>query len=154
MAGRIANRLKELGIALPKPPAPVASYVPAVRSGRLLFLSGQLSMAEGKLITGKVGHDLSIEEGGHAARAAALNLIAQAEAALGDLDRIARCVKLTGFVNCAPEFTDHPKVMNGASNLMAEVFGEAGRHARAAVGAASLPLGAAVEVEAVFETLP
>ena len=153
MAGRIAKRLAECGIELPKPPAPVASYVPVVRAGNLLFVSGQVSIEGGKLVAGKLGRDLDVEAGHAAARACALNLIAQAQAALGDLDLIKRCVKLTGFVNATPDFTDHPKVINGASDLMVEVFGEAGKHARAAVGASSLPLGAAVEVEAIFETL-
>lgn len=151
MTGRIVKRLAELGIELPKPPAPVASYVPAVITGSLLFVSGQISLDRGKLITGKLGQGLSLEDGQKAARACALNLIAQAETALGDLDRIRALVKLTGFVNASADFTDHPKVINGASDLMVEVFGEAGKHSRAAVGASSLPLGAAVEVEAVFE---
>lgn len=153
MTGRTLKRLAELGIELPKPPAPVASYVPAVIAGPLMFISGQLSLEGGKLITGKLGQDLDIETGQKAARACALNLIAQAQMALGDLDRIRACVKLTGFVNAAPDFIDHPKVINGASDLMAQVFGDAGRHARAAVGAGSLPLGAAVEVEAIFEII-
>ena len=151
MTGRVAKRLAELGIELPKPPAPVASYVPTVISGSLLFISGQVSLDQGKLIAGKLGAGLDIEAGQKAARACALNLLAQAQTALGDLDRIKRCVKLTGFVNAAPDFTDHPKVVNGASDLMVEVFGDIGRHSRAAVGSSSLPLGAAVEVEAVFE---
>ena len=151
MTGRIAKRLAELGIELPKPPAPVASYVPTVIAGSLLFISGQVSFDQGKLITGKLGAGLDIESGQKAARACGFNLLAQAQAALGDLDRIKRCVKLAGFVNAAPDFTDHPKVINGASDLMVEVFGDAGKHSRAAVGSSSLPLGAAVEVEAVFE---
>jgi len=151
MTGRILRRLAELGIELPKPPAPVASYVPAILSGPLLFISGQVSTENGKLIAGKLGGGTDVETGQRAARACALNLIAQAQAALGDLDRIHACVKLTGFVNSTPEFVDHPKVINGASDLMVEVFGDSGKHARAAVGASSLPLGAAVEVEAIFE---
>ena len=151
MTGRIAKRLAELGLDLPQPPAPVASYVPAVIAGSLLFISGQVSLDRGKLIAGRLGDGLDIETGQKAARACALNLLAQAQMALRDLDRIKRCVKLTGFVNAAPGFTDHPKVVNGASDLMVEVFGDAGRHARAAVGATSLPLDAAVEVEAIFE---
>ena len=151
MTGRILKRLAELGVELPKPPAAVASYIPTVITGKLLFISGQVSFDNGKLIPGKLGAGLDIEAGQKAARACALNLLAQAQAALGDLDRIKRCVKLTGFVNAAPDFTDHPKVINGASDLMVEVFGDAGRHARAAVGSSSLPLGAAVEVEAIFE---
>lgn len=151
MTGRIARRLAELGIVLPAPPAPVASYVPALIAGRFLFISGQLSTESGRLITGKLGAGTDIETGQKAARACALNIIAQAQMALGDLDRIRACVKLTGFVNAAPDFVDHPKVINGASDLMVQVFGDAGRHTRAAVGASSLPLGAAVEVEAIFE---
>lgn len=151
MTGRTLQRLAELGIELPKPPAPVASYVPTVIAGSLLFISGQVSLDGGKLITGTLGDGLDIETGQRAARACALNLIAQAQMALGDLDRIRACVKLTGFVNASPDFIDHPKVINGASDLMVQVFGDAGRHARAAVGASSLPLGAAVEVEAIFE---
>jgi enamine deaminase RidA (YjgF/YER057c/UK114 family) len=151
MPGRIAKRLAERGIELPMPPAPVASYVPAVRTGNLLFVSGQVSIQGGKVMAGKVGRDLDLEAAQGAARVCALNIVAQARAALGDLDHIKRCVKLTGFVNAEPDFTDHPKVINGASDLMVEVFGEAGKHARAAVGAPSLPLGAAVEIEAIFE---
>lgn len=147
-----AQRLADLGIDLPDAPAPVANYVPVVRSGSHLYLSGQISIGPDGLIRGKLGADLAIDQGVAAARACAINLIAQAKAALGgDLDRIRRIVKLNGFVNCTPDFQDHPKVMNGASDLFVAVFGEAGRHARAAVGAPSLPLGAAVEVDAVFE---
>lgn len=147
-----AQRLADLGIDLPDAPAPVANYVPVVQSGSLLYLSGQISIGPGGLIKGKLGADLAIDQGVAAARACAINLIVQAKAALGgDLDRISRIVKLNGFVNCTPDFQDQPKVMNGASDLFVAVFGEAGRHARAAVGAPSLPLGAAVEVDAVFE---
>jgi enamine deaminase RidA (YjgF/YER057c/UK114 family) len=124
-----------------------------VRSGNLLFVSGQLPLADGKLTAeGQVGNQVSLEQGVAAARQCALNLIAQASLALGgDLDKVTRVVKLTGFVACLPAFTQHPQVVNGASDLMVQVFGDAGRHARAAVGAPSLPRGAAVEVEAVFE---
>ena len=153
MAGTIESRLAELGIDLPRPTAPAANYVPYVISGALVFVSGQVTMGDGGLkFLGRLGEDLSVDEGYQAARLCGLNLIAQArEAAGGDLDRIRRVVKLGGFVNCAPDFTDHPKVMNGASDLMVEVFGEAGRHARFAVGAPALPLGVAVEVDGVFE---
>ena len=152
MMTNAAQRLAELGIDLPDAPAPVANYVPVVRSGSLLYLSGQISIGPGGLIKGKLGADLAIDQGVAAARACAINLIAQAKAALGgDLNRIMRIVKLNGFVNCTPDFQDQPKVINGASDLFVAVFGEAGRHARAAVGAPSLPLGAAVEVDAVFE---
>lgn len=151
MTGRIAKRLSELGLTLPKPPAPVASYVPTVITGNLIFVSGQVSFADGKLITGKAGADLDMDRAREAARACAINTLAQLQAALGDLDRVKRCVKLVGFVNAAPDFADHPKVVNGASDLMVEVFGEAGKHARSALGAGSLPLNSAVEVESIFE---
>ena len=152
MAGRIESRLKELGIALPTPPAPVASYVPTAASGNLVFVSGQItSTAEGLKYVGVVGRDLSVEDGKAAARLCAVNLVAQIKAACGDLDRVKRCVKITVFVNAAPDFTQHPEVANGASDLLVEVFGEAGKHARAALGAGSLPRGVACEVEALFE---
>lgn len=147
-----AQRLADLGIDLPAAVAPVANYVPAVLSGSQLYLSGQISIGPAGLIKGKLGADLSIDEGVAAARACAINLIVHAKAALGgDLDRVRRIVKLTGYVNCAPDFQDHPKVINGASDLFVAVFGEVGRHARAAIGAPSLPLGAAVEVDVVIE---
>lgn len=149
---KIAKRLTELGVTLPQPNAPVANYVPSVRSGSLLFISGQISNAGPEITRGKLGADLSIEQGAAAARLCAINLIAQMSAALGgDLDRVKRVVKLGGFVNCTPDFTDQPKVVNGASDLMVAVFGEAGRHARTAVCAPSLPLGAAVEIDAIVE---
>jgi enamine deaminase RidA (YjgF/YER057c/UK114 family) len=153
MAGRIEARLAELGIELPKAASPVAAYVPAVRTGNQLFISGQIPLWNGELRhVGKLGAGYSIEEGREAARTCALNLIAQAKAALdGDLDRITRVVKLVGFVNSTGDFNDQPKVINGASELMQDVFGDAGKHARSAVSAASLPLGVAVEVEAIFE---
>ena len=152
MAGTIDARLNELGITLPDAPAPAANYVPFVQSGKLIFVSGQISQGEGGLIKGKLGADMDVPAGAEAARRCGLSLIAQAKAALGgDLDRIARVVKLTGFVNSTPDFTDQPKVINGCSDLMVEVFGEAGRHARAAVSAPALPLGVAVEIEAIFE---
>ena len=152
MAGRIESRLKELGIVLPTPPAPVASYVPTATSGNLVFVSGQItSTAEGLKYVGVVGRDLSVEDGKAAARLCAVNLVAQIKAACGDLDRVKRCVKITVFVNAAPDFSQHPEVANGASDLLVEIFGEAGKHARAALGAGSLPRGVACEVEALFE---
>jgi enamine deaminase RidA (YjgF/YER057c/UK114 family) len=153
MAGRIEAKLKELGIELPTPPAPVASYVPYVRTGNLVFVSGQVTLGpKGLEYVGIVGKDFSTAEGQAAARLCAINVIAQLKAALdGDLDRVTRCVKVTGFVNAVPGYAEHPEVINGASNLFGDVFGEAGRHARAAVGAGSLPRNVAVEVEAIFE---
>lgn len=146
----IDQRLAELGLTLPQPAAPVASYVPAVLVGNLLHVSGQISFAEdGSLITGRLGEDVSLEEGQAAARRCGLMLLAQFKAALGSLDRVERVVKLGVFVNSAGSFTDQPKVANGASDLMQEVFGEAGRHARSAVGVPVLPLGVAVEVDAI-----
>lgn len=147
----IENRLTELGITLPDAPAPAANYVPFVQTGNLVFISGQISQNESGLITGKLGDAMSVEQGAEAARRCGLALIAQLKAAVGDLDRVKRVVKLTGFVNSTPDFTDQPKVVNGCSDLMVQVFGDAGRHARAAVSAPSLPLGVAVEIEAVFE---
>lgn len=152
MAGRIESRLGEIGVTLPAAPAPAANYVPFVRTGNLLFVSGQISQGPGGLITGKLGADMDVAHGAAAARACGLSLIAQARAALdGDLDRVVRVVKLTGFVNSTAEFTDQPKVINGCSDLLVEVFGDAGRHSRSAVSAAALPLGVAVEIEAIFE---
>lgn len=153
MAGSIEARLKEKGVTLPNVAAPAANYVPSVISGNMLYISGQVPFVDGKIShTGKLGAEFSIEEGYACARICAINILAAAKAALGgDLDRVARVVKLGGFVNSTPDFTDQPKVVNGASDLMAEAFGEAGKHARAAVGVAQLPLGCAVEVEAVFE---
>ncbi|MCT2540439.1 RidA family protein [Sedimentimonas flavescens] len=148
---RIDARLSELGITLPGAPAPAANYVPFVRSGNQLFISGQISNGPEGLIKGRLGADMDVSEGALAARFCGLALIAQAKAALGDLDRIKRVVKLVGFVNSTPDFIDQPKVINGCSDLMVEVFGEAGRHARSAVSAASLPLGVAIEIEGIFE---
>jgi enamine deaminase RidA (YjgF/YER057c/UK114 family) len=146
----IDQRLVELGIALPQAAAPVASYVPAVETGGLLHISGQISFAEdGNLILGRLGEDMNLERGIEAARRCGVMLLAQMKAALGSLDRVDRVVKLGVFVNSAPDFTDQPKVANGASELMQQVFGEAGRHARSAVGVAVLPLGVAVEVDAI-----
>lgn len=153
MAGRIDARLAELNIELPKAAVPLAAYVPAVRTGNQLFISGQVPMWNGELRhVGKLGAGYSIEEGREAARTCALNIIAQAKLALdGDLDRIVRVVKLVGFVNSTSDFNDQPKVINGASELFGEVFGDAGKHARSAVSAASLPFGVAVEIEAILE---
>jgi enamine deaminase RidA (YjgF/YER057c/UK114 family) len=148
-------RLKAMGISLPSPAAPIANYVPAVMTGHLLVLSGQLCLGpDGKLAerhVGKLGGSVSAEDGTEAARFCAINLLAQAKAALGDLDRITRCVKLTGFINATPDYAALAAVMNGASDLMVAALGDAGRHARSTVGMAVLPLGAAVEVEAMFE---
>jgi enamine deaminase RidA (YjgF/YER057c/UK114 family) len=153
MAGRIDGKLRELGIELPQATAPVANYVPFTRSGSLVIVSGQVSVRNGKAeFVGKLGRDISLAEGREAARLCALNILAHLKTACeGDLDRVQRVLRLGGFVNCIPEFTDMPLVVNGASDLMVELFGDAGRHARAAVGVASLPLGVAVEVEAMFE---
>jgi enamine deaminase RidA (YjgF/YER057c/UK114 family) len=147
----IASRLAELGIDLPEPAAPVAAYVPTVLAGNLLHISGQVSFENGGLITGRLGEDLGLEDGVRAARACGLMLLAQIKRALGSLDRVERIVKLGVFVNSAGAFTDQPKVANGASQLMEQVFGEAGRHARSAVGVPVLPLGAAVEIDAVVQ---
>ena len=145
----IENRLAELGIVLPAAAAPVAAYVPVVVTGNLAHVSGQLPFVDGQLVTGRLGEDVSLERGAAAARACGLMILAQLQAALGSLDRVERIVKLGAFVNSAATFTDQPKVANGASELMAEVFGEAGKHARSAVGVPVLPLGAAVEVDAI-----
>ena len=151
MTGTIEDRLASLGLTLPDAPAPVANYVPFTIVGNLLFVSGQISKAaDGTLAAGALGRDLDVAAGQAAARHSALNVLAQAKAALGSLDRIGQVVRLTGFVNAAPGFTDHPAVINGASDLMVEVLGEAGRHTRAAVGVSSLPLNAAVEVDAII----
>jgi enamine deaminase RidA (YjgF/YER057c/UK114 family) len=151
--GLIDKRLAELGIALPTPAQPVATYVPWVRTGNLVYISGQGAMKDGKLqYTGRVGDTVSLEDAIASARLTAINVIAHLRGACGgDLDRVKRIVKLLGFVNCTPAFGDHPKVINGASDLMVEVFGDKGRHARSAVGAPSLPFGLSVEVEAIVE---
>lgn len=149
---KINDRLSALNITLPQLTPPVANYVPFTISGNTLYISGQLPMAAGQLSKGLLGKDTSVEQGAAAARICAVNIIAQASAALGgDLDRITRCLRLGGFVASTPEFFDHPKVINGASDLIVEVFGDAGKHARAAVGVSALPLGASVEVDAIFE---
>jgi enamine deaminase RidA (YjgF/YER057c/UK114 family) len=148
----IETRLQELGLTLPDAPAPAANYVPFVRSGAWVHVSGQISQDAHGLIKGKLGADMSIEQGAAAAQRCALALLAQVRVACGgDLSRLKRVVKLVGFVNCTAEFTDQPKVINGASDLMVALLGDAGRHARSAVGAVSLPLGVAVEIEGVFE---
>lgn len=149
----IEKRLIELGISIPAAAKPVANYVPWVLSGKLLFVAGQIPVKDGKPVAvGQTGASVSLEEATAAARVCAINILAQVKDACGgDLDRVSRIVKLTGFVNCGPAFTDIPKVINGASNLMVEVFGDKGKHARAAVGSSSLPLGVPVEVEAVVE---
>lgn len=153
MAGRIKGRLAELGITLPSGAAPVANYVPYVISGNLVFVSGQVTIGPNGLeYVGIVGKDFDAEQGKKAARLCALNIIGQLDKATnGDLDRVKRIVKVTGFVNAVPGFDKHPEVINGASDLLVEVFGEAGKHARAAVGAGSLPRNVAVEVEAIAE---
>jgi enamine deaminase RidA (YjgF/YER057c/UK114 family) len=151
----VEAKLAELGIVLPTPVAPIANYVPAVRSGHLLIISGQLCLGlDGKLASehkGKVGAEVSPEAGAEAARLCAINIFAQARAALGSLDAITRCVRLGGFINAVPTFAALPAVMNGASDLMVAVLGDKGRHARSTIGVAELPLDAAVEVEAMFE---
>ncbi|MBR1223221.1 RidA family protein [Bradyrhizobium sp. U87765 SZCCT0131] len=153
MAGTVEQKLATLGITLHAPAAPVANYVGSVRTGNLLVVSGQVCFgADGKLVAkGKLGAGVSIEQGVAAARACGINLLAQVKAAVGDLDKVTRVVRLGGFVNAAPDFIDGPKVLNGASDLMVEVFGDKGRHARSTVGVAALPSDAAVEVEAIFE---
>jgi enamine deaminase RidA (YjgF/YER057c/UK114 family) len=152
MAGTIDKKLQELNIVLPTPAAPVANYVGFVRSERLLFVSGQICLADGALVaTGKLGGTVSVAQGQAAARACAINVLAQVKAALGDLDKVVRVVRLGGFVNATPDFLDAPKVMNGASDLMVAIFGDKGRHARTTIGVAALPADAAIEVEGTFE---
>lgn len=152
MTNAIDARLKELGLTLPETPAPVANYVPFVRTGNLVHVSGQIAQDAGGPIRGKLGGGMSVEEGAAAAKTCALSLLAQVKAACGgDLTRLTRVVKLTGFVNSTPDFVDHSKVTNGASDVMVAVLGDKGRHARSSVSAASLPLGVAVEVEGIFE---
>jgi enamine deaminase RidA (YjgF/YER057c/UK114 family) len=152
MSGRIEARLRSQGIKLPQAAAPAANYVPSVRSGDLLFVAGQLPVEGGRIAyTGKLGDGVPLADGEAAARLCAVNILAQVKAAIGDLDKVVRCVKLGGFVNCTADFGDHPKVLNGASDMMVLAFGDSGRHARFAVGAPSLPFNACVEVDAVFE---
>lgn len=146
------QRLADLGIVIPAPAKPVASYIPTVRTGNHVYVSGQVGMADGSpVVTGRLGAEVGLEDGVAAARACAVNVIAALKAELGELSRVARVVKLTGFVASAPEFTDQPKVVNGASDLFVEVFGDQGRHARSAIGVAALPLNVPVEVEAIVE---
>lgn len=148
----IENRLSQLGVTLPDAPAPAANYVPFVQSGDLVFVSGQISNDENGLILGKLGATMEVAEGAAAAKRCAINLLAQVKAACGgDLNRLERVVKLTGFVNSTADFTDQPKVINGASDFLVEVLGDAGRHSRSAVSAAALPLGVAVEIEGIFQ---
>lgn len=148
----IDETLSSLGVALPSPPPPAGSYVPVVISGNLAFVAGQIPMEAGRVkFTGKVGKDLPVESGQQAARLCTINALAQLKVALGSLERVRRVVKVTGFVNCEPSFAEQPKVVNGASDLLVQVFGEKGKHARAAVGVAGLPLESAVEVEFIVE---
>ena len=151
MTDQTDARLAELGLTLSAAPAAVANYVPALQAGDLLYISGQISKAgEGTLLAGHLGGGLSAEQGADAARLCALNILAQAKAALGSLDRVAQVVRLTGFVAATPQFSEHPKVVNGASDLMVAVLGDRGRHTRSAVGVASLPMNAAVEIYAIL----
>ncbi len=154
MTDTIEQKLAELGVELPQPAAPVASYVPAVETGGMLYISGQLPFIDGKVVTGRLGENVSLEQGEAAARACGIMLIAQMKAALGSLDRVERIVKLGAFISSTPEFTAQPKVANGASDLMVQVFGPAGQHARSAVGVPVLPLGAAVEIDAIVAVRP
>ncbi len=152
MTGKIETRLAELGVTLPDAPAPAANYVPSVIDGDTVWVSGQISAGPDGMIKGKLGDGLDITAGAAAAKACAISLLAQVKAALGgDLDRLDRVVKLTGFVNSTPDFVDQPKVINGASDFLVEVLGDNGRHARSAVSAASLPMGVAVEIEGIFK---
>lgn len=153
MSGEIEQRLKEKGIELPAVAKPAGSYVPFMTSGNLVFMAGQLPMWNGEIqVRGKLGQDVTLEDGQRAARLCGLNLIAQLrESCGGDLDRVRRVVKINGYVNATPDFEGQPKVVNGCSDLMAEVFGDKGQHARAAVGAGSLPMNVAVEIEGIFE---
>jgi len=155
MSGAVEKKLIDLGIVLPTPASPVANYVGFVRTGSLLVISGQLCLdADGKLVAkGKLGTDVSVEDGQKAARACAINVLAQVKSALGDLDKVNRVVRLGGFINAVPSFLDGPKVMNGASDLMVTAFDEKGRHARTTVGVSVLPMDAAVEVEGMFEVM-
>ncbi|WP_300059141.1 RidA family protein [uncultured Roseobacter sp.] len=148
----IASRLADLGVSLPDAPAPAANYVPFVKVGSTLYVSGQISNGPDGLVTGKLGAELDVPAGAEAAKLCAISLLAQVKAACdGDIERLVRVVKLTGFVNSTADFTDQPKVINGASDFLVEALGDAGRHARSAVSAGSLPLGVAVEIEGIFE---
>jgi enamine deaminase RidA (YjgF/YER057c/UK114 family) len=149
---RVEAKLKELGLELPPTPRPAANYVGAVQTGHLLYISGHGPTRDGQMAyVGKVGKDLSVEQGYEAARLVALNCLASAKSVLGDLDRITRVVKVLGMVNCSEDFGDQPKVINGASDLLVQLFGDSGRHARSAVGMQALPFGIAVEIEMIFE---
>ena len=154
MTDDIAARLAALGITLPEPAAPIAAYVPTVQVGNILYISGQISFENGEILTGRLGEDRDLDFGYRAARACGIMLLAQMNKALGSLDRVERIVKLGAFVTSAPGFTDQPQVVNGASELMEKVFGEAGRHARSAVGVPALPRGAAVEIDAIVAVKP
>ena len=148
------EKLRSLGIELPEIPKPLGSYMPFARSGNLVYLSGMLPLREGKLtVTGRVGEAIALAEAAEAARTAAINGLAVLRSAIGSLDKVTRCVKISGYVSSAADFTDQPKVLNGASDLLFEVFGEAGRHARAALGVNVLPLNSPVEIEFIFEVL-
>jgi enamine deaminase RidA (YjgF/YER057c/UK114 family) len=153
MAGTVEGKLKELGVSLKEPAKPIANYVPYVRTGNLLTVSGQICLdGDGKLVAkGQLGAGVSIEDGQKAARTCAISLLSQVKAAIGDLDKVKQVVRLGGFINSAPGFADGPRVMNGASDLMVAVFGDKGKHARSTVGVAALPVDAAVEVEGTFE---
>lgn len=152
MSGRIDAKLKELGLELPEVPKPVANYVPWVKSGAYVYISGQIPTVPKGVVVGTVGKELKPQQAHKAAQVCAINILAVLKAALdGDLDRVVRCVKLTGFINAVPGFGQHPEVLNGASDLMVQVFGDAGRHTRAAVGAGSLPRNVPVEIDAIFE---
>lgn len=151
MAGQIESRLETLGVTLPDAPAPAANYVPTLISQGLLYVSGQLPNGPDGLVKGRLGDGTDVATGQQAAKLCAINILAQAKAALGDLDRIARVAKLTAFVASAPDFYEQPKVVNGASDFLVEALGDKGRHARSAVGVAALPLGVAVEIDAVIE---
>jgi enamine deaminase RidA (YjgF/YER057c/UK114 family) len=152
MTGKYETRLAELGVTLPAAPAPAANYVPYVIVGDMVYVSGQISGDANGRINGKLGDNFTVEQGQAAAKTCAISLMAQVKSACGgDLDRLVQVVKLGGFVNCTPDFADHPAVINGASDFIGEVFGDAGKHARAAVGSSSLPLGVAVEIEGIFQ---
>ena len=155
MSGKFEARLAEIGITLPEGVAPAANYVPYVAVGETLFVSGQIAMQDGQMITGKVGADMSVDDAAAAAKVCGINLLSQVKAACGgDLDRLVRVVKLVGFVNSTADFTEQPKVINGCSDFLVEALGAAGRHSRSAVSAASLPFGVAVEIEGIFEIAP
>lgn len=155
MSGNIEARLAELGVTLGDATAPAANYVPFVQVGDILFVSGQISMENGQMITGKIGGDMTVEQGAAAAKVCAVNLLAQVKAACGgDLDKLVRVVKLTGFVNSTPDFQEQPKVINGCSDFLVEALGDAGRHSRSAVSAGALPFNVAVEIEGIFQIAP